>query len=339
MFGSGNCLFENNIEIFFKFVRKKEPNIKLFFVTNKMEVLYPELEGIDTLLKGSVKSYFYAFLSEVLVFDTGNSDICPGFLDICSAVKVNVNHGQEGLKILPSNYYKHVHADIHCAVSEFEKNIKISRCGAKASTVFTLGQPRYDSIFEQTYNKDHILMFFTWREGQQNLAIKEFKKTDYYLKIEEILTNKELHNYLKNKSKKLFFKVHPMIKSKEVFYNLDVSEQIILLSETENLTEVIRSSGVLITDYSSVAWDYIYNNRSVITYPFDYEKYSVSPGLYINVKEESVFNSVDSADSILSMLDYISGNTININKSEKFFEFDDKNNCERIYNEIIDRLN
>ena len=76
---------------------------------------------------------------------------------LMSGIKINVNHGQEGLKKLPADYYYKIRADITCAASEFERSIKVEFCGAPSSTVYVTGLPRYDQLDTSPVGSTDIL--------------------------------------------------------------------------------------------------------------------------------------------------------------------------------------
>jgi CDP-glycerol glycerophosphotransferase (TagB/SpsB family) len=333
LFGSGSGLFENNIECFFNYCADiKDTNAQCIFVTNKDNLNF----SIQTIKKGSFNAYLKGFQAEVLIFDTANSDIIPGFLNWASGFKVNLSHGQEGFKRLPSNYYKNIKADVHCAVSTFEKNIKIHECGACPSSVIVTGQPRYDAIKREDGLGD-ILLFLTWREGFQNMSSDELLKTQYIRNILQIIESSNILGILERYDKNLYIKFHHMLPPIDLGYT---HKRIVFLDEHMDFSTTIRECSILITDYSSVSWDYIYNNRSVIFYPFDYKEYSHSPGLYIDLLNEKAMDSVNKLKDLEALLE--SKLIKNIEETSifstltpnKYFEYQDSNNCSRIYDLI-----
>jgi CDP-glycerol glycerophosphotransferase (TagB/SpsB family) len=82
----------------------------------------------------------------------------------------------------------------------------------------------------------------------------------------------------------------------------------------------------MITDYSSVAFDFGYMNKSVIYYQFDYDEYrekQLQEGYY--KYETDGFGPVcKSLDDVLSNLKYT-------NNDNNFFERKDNNNSKRLY--------
>ncbi|WP_029814912.1 CDP-glycerol glycerophosphotransferase family protein [Vibrio parahaemolyticus] len=328
VFGTGTGLFENNIEALFKYCESL--GYSCLFITNKKKVVQ-SFDSSKVLKRGSIEAYLACLNAKVLLFDNDYSDLAPGFMFVMQALKVNVNHGQEGFKRLPKDYYSKIKADITCSVSQFEKNIKVNECGAPVDTVFITGLARYDNLTFESSSND-ILMFLTWRDELQYLSDDEIELTSYYKNCVEFLESSELASYLEKKDATLYFKPHYRMKN----INLKVNNsRVVICNQDVNLTELIKNTKVLITDYSSVAWDYIYTNRNVIFFQFDYDKYSINPGLYILEDNNLLKNRVRTALElrILFNSDEVSCTSGYIDDG-KYFAFIDKNNCNRIVNKI-----
>lgn len=54
------------------------------------------------------------------------------------------------------------------------------------------------------------------------------------------------------------------------------------MSKYENLNELMIASDILISDYSSIIFDYLLLDKPILLYLFDYTKYSTYRGLYFN---------------------------------------------------------
>jgi CDP-glycerol glycerophosphotransferase (TagB/SpsB family) len=208
-----------------------------------------------------------------------------------------------------------------------------------ASNVFVTGQPRYDVVHEGSKDGD-ILFFFTWREGMQNMTNKELMASTYMKIIIETIKSPKIIDLLNQFDKKLYVKFHHMLPAVQLGF---LNERVVLVDKTVNFTQIIKDCSALITDYSSVCWDYIYNNRPVIFYPFDFEEYSSSPGLYIDLVEDNTMNTVRSRGELEKQLEFIlsndATNSDNSSVSSKYFAHQDLNNCSRIYTQIQQLLN
>lgn len=331
LFGAGNGYYENNIAHFHNYILTTIPESRneVYFVT--LSSKHIKNNEFKTLIRGRALTYAMSMIADYLIIDTCNSDISPGLHKLLKGLKVNVSHGFEGFKKLPSNYYANINAHIQCASSEKEKEIKVSMCGAVESTVFITGYPRFDSIPLNKVSKiSKILYFPTWRSWLEHSSVEDSSHIDYISAVRNLLFNEDLKEYLKSENIFLYYKPHHKLNHLDLS-DLD-SNNIILLKPNDNLTDFIQTSDLLITDYSSVAWDFLYNNRKVIFYIFDIEKYIEEQGLYYDVREFNFFDYSMSSDGVISLLQKF--NTEFTTNSQKlasdFFKFKDSKNCERL---------
>ncbi|ENT8679845.1 CDP-glycerol glycerophosphotransferase family protein [Escherichia albertii] len=332
--GAGNGCYENNIASIHDYILNNlslDRN-EIYFVTTNRKLL-ADNEAFPVLIRGRLKTYALSLLADYLIFDTCNSDIAPGIHHYLSGLKVNVNHGFEGLKKLPVDYYTKIDADIHCASSMREKNIKILKCGAAKEKVFVTGYPRFDRITSyQNSGVKKILFFPTWRSWLENLSNEELSNSTYVKSICNFLCNERLKKYLSENNIFMYYKLHHKICHLNL--NLSLCDNIILLKNNDDLTQYIRESDLLITDYSSVVWDFLYNNRKVIFYIFDIEEYILKQGLYYDVRT-SLKNYGYTPDEIINFLrekckedkeDSVELSSM----AGEFFEYRDNKNSERV---------
>jgi len=108
----------------------------------------------------------------------------------------------------------------------------------------------------------------------------------------------------------------------------------------ESVQKMIKESNLLITDYSSVSWDFFYLDKPVIFFHFDSEDYLNHRGSYLDLEKDIFGDRANTVHSLINLLQYYIDN--NFQEKEKFqlakpnfFKYFDKNNCERIYQEIL----
>ncbi|MCV5539738.1 CDP-glycerol glycerophosphotransferase family protein, partial [Escherichia coli] len=87
----------------------------------------------------------------------------------------------------------------------------------------------------------------------------------------DFLYSERLKEYLSENNIIMYYKPHHKISHLKL--DLSSCKNIILLKDYDDLTHYICESDLLITDYSSVAWDFLYSNREVIFYIFDIDEY------------------------------------------------------------------
>ena len=97
---------------------------------------------------------------------------------------------------------------------------------------------------------------------------------------------------------------------------------------------------MLITDYSSIAFDFAYMNKPLIYYHFDYHEYRKKqhPEGYFKYENDGFGPIVETKENLCEYIDEIIDDFKNTEKYEKrakqFFDLRDKNNCKRVYEKI-----
>ena len=110
----------------------------------------------------------------------------------------------------------------------------------------------------------------------------------------------------------------------------------------------MQKSKLLITDYSSVAYDFYYLNKPIIFFQFDKREYEEKVGSYVDLDKDLFGKQAKTVEKCVEEIIEISENNFHYDKEmkqksdklrEKFLKYVDKGNCERVYNEILKRIN
>jgi len=81
----------------------------------------------------------------------------------------------------------------------------------------------------------------------------------------------KLNNLCKKNDSIFILKLHPFDQS--LLYNFDNFTNIIKVSKNIDLQELLFYTDILITDYSSVFFDFMNTKKPIIYYSYDYELY------------------------------------------------------------------
>ena len=107
---------------------------------------------------------------------------------------------------------------------------------------------------------------------------------------------------------------------------------------TADIQELIKSSKLLITDYSSVFFDMVYMKRPVLFYQFDLEmfrKYHYAKG-WFDYQSTSFGKSVKDSDGLMAEISRLAGSGFSIDSAfeeehARTFPLYDTKNSERVY--------
>lgn len=203
------------------------------------------------------------------------------------------------------------------------------------------GLARYDYLTNEA-DKKQILVMPTWRRYLKEE--KDFLESDYFRAWNDLLRDQRLVRYLENTGTRLIFYPHQEFQHC-LRYFTPVSEQIILADFAHyDVQQLLKESALLVTDYSSVFFDFAYMEKPCIFYQFDAEQYSrahYSKG-YFQFNTDG-FGPVETTNG--QLVDHIleaaareySMEQIYRDRVGTFFAYRDRSNCERIYRAITER--
>lgn len=343
---------QDNGYYFFKYMRERFPEKNIYYVIGKNAPRIKDLKNLGNILYlGEYKTMLY-LLGAKYILSTHGLWMLPSELGITKKItkkmlsgkKIKLGHGITAMKNGSAVYHKkrYLLNDFFVACSDFEKDIFINNYGYNQNEIITSGFPRYDDMENQIKEKI-ILLMPTWRDKQDNLG-EQFLKTEFYLKVKSLLKNITLQEFLRKENIKLYLYLHENFqKYNEYFYEFENEEIYIVKNKEKNVKELLKMSTCLISDYSSIIFDFAYMDKPVISYQFDYED-------YINSRDEKPFIDIAleipalvtrDEEEIVNFIKKLEENKFKPLKSQKdclkkFFKYTDNKNCERLYNSILE---
>lgn len=360
--GNAGELFVDNSRAMYEYLRAKK-DIEQYWVLNENSVAKNQIQD-EVLIKGSVKSYLYFMNCEVAMFSHSiSADIVPYLFVVpfinkfhYKTLKVFLNHGTVGFKVRKAMNEKTEKIaeklvksyDINIADSEFEKDVKIKKWwNVPKETVFITGYPRYDKLYNAKVENQEIFFMPTWRNWVR-AEEENFENTKYFENIIGLMKNEKLNKFLEEKNVKFNVYIHQLMhKYLDKFSNSN-SKNVKLLSKDADITKELIKSKMLITDYSSVAYDSLYLNDPIIFFQFDKDEYEKKVGSYVDLENdlfgETAYNIDECVEKIIKIVNnnYKYDEKLNEKISklrEKFILYTDKENCKRVYELIENKLN
>ena len=106
----------------------------------------------------------------------------------------------------------------------------------------------------------------------------------------------------------------------------------------EDVQNLLKRCSLIITDYSSVFFDVLYQNKPVIAYQFDEETFrkgQYKEG-YFDYHTNPMIHFASTMEEVMANLETIKENNFKCGKKEveaieKFFNLRDNENCKRVY--------
>ncbi|EOH9591262.1 CDP-glycerol glycerophosphotransferase family protein [Campylobacter jejuni] len=192
------------------------------------------------------------------------------------------------------------------------------------------GYPRVDLLFKQNNNlkkvlniakEQKVLLYApTWRGGLNSQYfdfnrlisdIKELKKLDF----------------------KILLSVHHEVK--HLLLN-DVLEDV-LIPEWIEMNELLSIVDVLISDYSSIVFDFMVLNRPIIYYIYDYEFYKKERGVYFDIYEIAQYacKTIEELKTILNSKELFEQKITPEKLKDKFLSLEDGQSSKRVVSEFF----
>ena len=215
------------------------------------------------------------------------------------------------------------------------------------------GFPRYDRLLiNNNTESKQILIMPTWRSsivgtyisGTERTRNPDFMKTNYARHWHGFM-NHTILKELNDQGYQIVFAPHPSIQ--EYMDEFTVPDFIKIYSYSEgNIQSVFQNTSILITDYSSIAFDVAYLNKAILYYQFDYDEvfssgnHTYQKG-YFDYNRDGFGAVAYNETELLAALKDLVDNQAKVpdlyqTRINKTFQFRDSNNCERVYQAILD---
>ncbi len=339
---------QDNGFIFFEYLVKNHSEIKPIYLLNKNHYKFNELSKLGKVIPfGSFRHFLMAIGCHVKI----SSQIFGYAPWIQMATYFRRNKTRDIHVFLQHGIIKNTHENLFGNVC---RSLDIFVCGAKPEYDFIKScfhydndAPKYTGLarYDKLNNKccDNQLLFMpTWRSELKDVSDEEFTKSDFYINWSGILTNKKLNIFCKQHGLRIVFYLHHEFQR---FSNLFESNDIVSVIKLGEKTvqQLLIESKLLVTDFSSVYFDFAYMKKPMVYFQFDestfydchyqkgyfdYRRDGFGPVcLGINDVINNIIEIVDNDFAISK--DYM--NRINLN-----FLYNDDKNCERIYKEIVE---
>ncbi|MBQ3213403.1 MAG: CDP-glycerol glycerophosphotransferase family protein [Clostridia bacterium] len=335
---------------FFRYLRLNQPKQKCAYAINKKSVDYNKVKSLGKVIQyGSLSHWFWYIVADKNISSQKggkpNAAVCY-LLEVCLKMRKNnrvfLQHGvtKADAKWL---YFKNTNMRLFCTATQQEQDFISSTFGYPEDNVKLTGFCRFDNLNNFKVDKKQILLMPTWRQwiakGVETKDIEGtdvFTETKYYKKWNEFLSSKKLDEMLKKYDVKLLF--YPHRNMQKYLNQFKINSENIITGDWENydIQQVLKDSALMITDYSSVCFDFAYMKKPIIFYQFDEQdflKYQYDQG-YFDHHNNPVGDWTGTLDDTLNkMEEYLKSDYKHnhLKELETYFKYNDNKNCERTY--------
>ena len=209
------------------------------------------------------------------------------------------------------------------------------------------GVPRYDGLVDN--DKKQIMISPTWRMQSAMLVSKNegverdynpfFKDTDYYKVYNGLINDERLINAAKEYGYRIAYVLHPIVSPQAK--DFDSNEYVDIIPSVGDMSyeKMFCESSLMVTDYSGIQFDFAYMRKPLVYYhPEELEAHyeegsfhydTMAFGEIVKKRNELVDLLIDYMKNGCKMKDEFR------RRADDFYEYNDRNNCQRIYDEIV----
>jgi len=317
----------DNGEYFFRYLIKKQPeHINIYFVIEKNCSDYHRLKKLGNILDLNSQKYLNIFLiADKIISSISNSWVINPFKEDYAYMKDLIKFDNIFLQ------HGIIKDDLSNYLNRYSKKYDI-----------------FEKIKKNINIKKQIIIIPTWRFNikgtidlitYKSIYSETFTSTNYFHFYNKLINDQKLLLFMDKYNYKGIFCLHPCFSAQWVDFQ---QNNYFLIEEKCNYQEFLLESSLLITDYSSIFFDFGYLRKPVIYSHFDYEKYRKSHYRegYFDYKYDGFGPVCFNINCTINEIIYeIKNNCFlrvkYLKRIKKFFSFLDQNNCERVFNEII----
>lgn len=351
VFGSYG-VFNDNSSYLFRYIQENPSfGIRAIWISkNKISVSEAKYFG-ESYYAFSLKGLYFCLKSKVYVFSAYVSDI--NFFTSRKSLKVNLWHGIPLKKIefdittkpLIYRFRKasflrkiatpeaHTKPDLLLSPSEYVADYSFkSAFRVNNSNIIIAEYPRVNylkeckALVQFSAYKKVFLYAPTWRDDSRDFI--EEARIDLV----------KLNNLMKENNSIFIFKLHSATR-----INIDLSSfsNLILIDHKLDSISLLKIAHCLITDYSSIYFDYLCLDRPIIHFCFDLDSYLKNREMYLDYNDSVAGAKVSSFEELLYEIEYIINNNdrySNLRKNTSRIFLSNRNDNRYIIEKIIEKL-
>lgn len=350
----------DNGEALFRYLcaLKKKP-AKLFFAVSKQSPDFAALKKAGRVVDAkSFRHKLLFLLSTLNISSHADSDIITQFSkydepyrDIQSRIRfVFLQHGviKDDLSDWLDRYNCNISGFVTSAKAEAD-SIRDCAYHCPDEAIWLTGLPRFDRLYHD--EKRCITIMPTWRNGLTAAADpktgtrglrRDFEQSGFYRFYNALLNDARLLKAAEENGYAVRFLPHPTLHPHmDRFTKNDAVE---FLPADTPYRRVFAESDLVLTDYSSVAFDFAYLRKPVIYAQFDRESFYSGEHVYVKGYfdyDRDGFGEVetDYEATVDRLIEYME-NGCRLKdeyraRIDAFFAFDDRENCRRVYEKLL----
>lgn len=350
---------DDNGEAMFRYVRSEHPEIKAFFVISESSMRYADLKQLGPVLKnGSYMHKLFVLLSDCVLTSSASLEIVNPFYehfelyrDLMAGVKyVFLQHGitKDDISAWAGKTNQNFAGFVTAAKPEWDSIVN-GTYGYTREQVWLTGLPRFDRLYHD--EQKWLTIMPTWRRylfTRRDLSTDAWtlepgvENSEYVRFVNALLNDPRLHRAAEKYGYQIAFFPHTNFQPH--LWLFSGNQNVHLLGRETHYRDVFAKSNLIVTDYSSVVFDFVYLRKPIVYAQIDAEEFFSGKHMYSTGYfdyERDGFGEVEYTleNTVDRIIEYMENGCVLKDKYrqriDSFFAFDDHNNRERVCQKII----
>lgn len=354
---------DDNGEAFFQYLNEKHKNegIEFYFVLDKESADYDRVKKIGKVVPYHSNTYkILSLLCDKVISSQGDDYVFNRFFDRAYIYKdiiiwkpfVFLQHGiiQNDLSGWLTRANKNISLFVTTTYMEYQ-SILDGAYYYDEKQVKCTGMPRYDYLYDESENRRTITFMPTWRtylagvhdvQKDSRVLIKGFEESTYCRMYRQVFSNAGLFEAADRYHYKIRLMLHPVMPRECIRY-FECNDAMEVLDANTRYRDLFADSKLIVTDYSSTVFDFAYLRKTVLYYQQDKEeffsgKHTVNKG-YFDYERDGFGEVEYTAEDLVNRIIEYMENDCQLKEKyreriDRTFSYHDKNNCDRVYQEI-----
>lgn len=304
---------------------------------NKTQVNELKDNGLPVAGFESLATYYHLATAKVIIFDQGNYTYLPKLSREQKTVQLWHGVGLKKMSKLDNITY-----DYFVSTSDWTNESNFKHIFSARHFV-NCGYPRNDILFEkvEVLTKDNLDLLFTdsdifhfVKKKQKNSTILLYMPTHREKSVKLPLNFKKLNQQLIELNAYLIVKLHPFVLQFYKELEADQYSQIKVYDPQADIYPVLNYCDVLISDYSSIVYDFLLLERPIIFFNYDNDVYIENYGDFLfDYDEYSPGIKVENQEQLINAVKTIGNETYVLQRNtikKLFYDQCDQNASARI---------
>lgn len=337
--------YADNPKYLFEYINSIHPNIDAVWITKSRSVQQSVTQlGFKCLYYLSIKGIFYTITAEVCFESEGNWDISPLLSDKTTIIQLW--HGVAPKKANWDSFNRYNWLGQYWMVSSDQnKQTMLSLVESDDAHMFVTGYPRND-VFEISIPISPVIQNIENKYPKSKKIIympthRNFGKGSFPFSTDDLI---ELDNLLKEHNLVLLYKSHYRELSFLSSFSHNFSNIVFPDGPLYNdVYSYVKDFDLLISDYSSIIYDFLCSNKPIVLFPYDIDSFSTSDaGLFDFYTQFPIAPFSYSWKEVIEQTVGLLSNDTWKEQRNSFrnivHPFRDGKNRERVYNQVISIL-